>query len=60
VEVNAKPGIAGIASERKLFDWTEEERALHEMWTYPHTRRLASFLRRKVEVPIQKAGDDAA
>ena len=49
VEVNAKPGIVGVGSERKLFDWTPEERALHEMWTLPHMRHLAAFLRHKVE-----------
>jgi hypothetical protein len=49
VEVNAKPGVAGVGSERRLFDWTPEEEALHEMWTRPHTRHLAGFLRRKVE-----------
>lgn len=49
VEINAKPGISGIGSERKLFDWTEEERALHEQWTIPHMKHLAGFLRHKVE-----------
>ena len=49
VEVNAKPGVAGIGSERKLFDWTAEEESLHELWTRPHTTHLAGFLRRKVE-----------
>jgi hypothetical protein len=49
VEVNAKPGIAGIGSETKLFDWTPEEQALHEMWTFPHMTHLAGFLRHKVE-----------
>jgi glutathione synthase/RimK-type ligase-like ATP-grasp enzyme len=49
VEVNAKPGIAGIGSERKLFDWTPEEQALHEQWTIPHMKHLAGFLRHRVE-----------
>lgn len=49
VEVNAKPGIAGIGSERKLFDWTPEEQALHEQWTIPHMNHLAGFLRHRVE-----------
>jgi glutathione synthase/RimK-type ligase-like ATP-grasp enzyme len=48
VEVNAKPGISGIGSERKVFDWTEDERAVHEQWTMPHMKHLAGFLRRKV------------
>ncbi|MEO5616598.1 MAG: YheC/YheD family protein [Candidatus Eisenbacteria bacterium] len=47
VEVNAKPGIAGIGSERKVFDWTDEERGLHEQWTIPHMKHLAGFLRNK-------------
>jgi len=49
VEVNAKPGIAGIGSETKLFDWAPEDRALHEMWTFPHMRHLAGFLRHKIQ-----------
>jgi len=49
VEVNAKPGIAGIGSERRFFDWAVEEKPLHEMWTIPHMTHLASFLRRKME-----------
>jgi hypothetical protein len=48
VEINAKPGIAGIGSETKLFDWTPGDQALHEMWTFPHMRHLAGFLRHKV------------
>ena len=49
VEVNAKPGIAGIGSETKLNDWAPEDQALHEMWTFPHMRHLAGFLRHKIE-----------
>jgi glutathione synthase/RimK-type ligase-like ATP-grasp enzyme len=49
VEVNAKPGIAGIGSETKLNEWTPEEQGLHEMWTFPHMRHLAGFLRHKIE-----------
>lgn len=49
VEVNAKPGIAGIGSETKLFEWAPEEQALHEMWTFPHMKHLAGFLRHKIE-----------
>lgn len=51
VEINAKPGIAGIGSERRYLEWTEDEQALHEMWTLPHMKRLANFLRRKIERP---------
>jgi glutathione synthase/RimK-type ligase-like ATP-grasp enzyme len=49
VEVNAKPGIAGIGSETKLHEWAPEEQALHEMWTFPHMKHLAGFLRHKIE-----------
>jgi hypothetical protein len=49
IEVNAKPGISGIGSETKLFDWSDEERPLHERWTMPHMRHLAGFLRHKVD-----------
>jgi hypothetical protein len=49
VEINAKPGIAGIGSERRYLEWTPEERSLHEMWTLPHMKRLAAFLRHKIE-----------
>jgi YheC/D like ATP-grasp len=49
VEVNAKPGIAGIGSETKLNEWPREDQALHEMWTFPHMRHLAGFLRHKIE-----------
>src|SRR4029453_12937989 len=46
-EINAKPGIAGIGSETRLFDWTPDEQALHEQWTFPHMKHLAAFLRHK-------------
>lgn len=49
VEVNAKPGLAGIGSESKLFDWKAEEEALHEVWSRPHAKHLAGFLRHKIE-----------
>jgi hypothetical protein len=48
VEINAKPGIAGIASESRYSEWTLEEQALHSMWTLPQMNRLARFLRLKV------------
>ncbi|MGH7289197.1 MAG: YheC/YheD family protein [Myxococcota bacterium] len=49
VEVNAKPGLAGIGSESKLFDWKAEEEPLHEVWSRPHAKHLAGFLRHKIE-----------
>ncbi len=48
VEVNAKPGISGVGSEHKLFDWTAEEQAMHEQWTIPQMKHLAGFLRHKM------------
>jgi len=49
VEVNAKPGLAGVGSESKLFDWKAEDEALHEVWSRPHAKHLAGFLRHKLE-----------
>ncbi len=49
VEVNAKPGVAGIGSEQRIFDWGPENEPLYERWVRPHAKHLAGFLRRKVE-----------
>ncbi len=49
VEVNAKPGVAGIGSEEKLFDWHPENEPLYEHWVRPHAKHLAGFVRSKVE-----------
>jgi hypothetical protein len=49
VEVNAKPGLSGWASERKIFDWKAEDRAHYDQSVRPHIRHLANFLRSKVE-----------
>lgn len=49
VEVNAKPGLSGWGSERKIFDWKPEDEAYYDASVRPHIRHLASFLRSKVE-----------
>ena len=49
VEINAKPGLSGWASERKIFDWKAEDQAYYDRTVRPHIRHLANFLRAKVE-----------
>ena len=49
VEVNAKPGLSGWASERKIFDWNTDDQAYYDRSVRPHIRHLANFLRAKVE-----------
>jgi hypothetical protein len=49
VEVNAKPGLSGWASERKIFDWKAEDQAYYDRSVRPHIHHLANFLRAKVE-----------
>ncbi len=52
VEVNAKPGVAGIASENRIFDWKSEDAAFYDRWVHPHVQHLAKFLVSKVEAAI--------
>ena len=49
LEINTKPGLAGIGSDVHLRDKRPEHEPLFERWVYPHTRHLARFLRSKVE-----------
>jgi hypothetical protein len=49
VEVNAKPGLSGWASERKFFEWKPEDEAYYDRSVRPHILHLANFLRSKVE-----------
>lgn len=49
VEINAKPGVAGLGSEAKVFEWREEDAHFYEKWVHPHIGYLAQFLRDKVE-----------
>jgi len=48
VEVNAKPGVAGIGSENRIFDWKSEDAKHYERWVHPHVRHLAKFLSSKI------------
>ena len=49
LEINTKPGLAGIGSEVPVHERRPEQEALFERWVYPHTRQLADFLLRKAE-----------
>jgi hypothetical protein len=49
LEINTKPGLAGVGATISVFDKLPEHEPLFERWVYPHTRHLASFLRSKAE-----------
>ena len=49
LEVNTKPGMAGIGSEITIFDKRPEHEPLFERWVYPHATSLARFLEAKAE-----------
>jgi glutathione synthase/RimK-type ligase-like ATP-grasp enzyme len=49
LEINTKPGLAGIGSEVSVFEKKPEHEAAFERWVYPHTTHLASFLLHKAE-----------
>jgi glutathione synthase/RimK-type ligase-like ATP-grasp enzyme len=49
VEVNAKPGVAGIGSENRIFDWKPEDGEHYERWVLPHVSHLAKFLSSKID-----------
>ena len=55
LEVNTKPGMAGVGSEITIFDKRPEHEPLFERWVYPHAARLAAFLLSKAE--RQQGGD---
>jgi YheC/D like ATP-grasp len=44
LEINTKPGLAGVGSEISIYQKRPEQEALFERWVYPHTKHLASFL----------------
>lgn len=44
LEINTKPGLAGIGSNISVFDKGPEDEEAFERWVYPHTRYLAEFL----------------
>jgi hypothetical protein len=48
VEVNAKPGVSGMASEKPIFDWQPEDAAYYEKSVREHVRHLANFIRSKL------------
>jgi hypothetical protein len=60
VEVNAKPGLSGWASERKIFDWKAEDQAYYDRSVRPHIRHLANFLRAKLERIVDQAAPGPA
>lgn len=49
LEVNTKPGLAGVGSDISIYDKRPEHEPLFERWVYPHTKYLARFLLSKVE-----------
>lgn len=49
VEVNAKPGLAGLGSETRIFDWDPAESVAYQRWVDPHVHHLARFLAAKVD-----------
>ena len=49
LEINTKPGLAGIGSNVGLREKRPEQEALFERWVYPHARSLADFLSSKAE-----------
>jgi hypothetical protein len=48
LEINTKPGLAGVGSDISVYHKRPEHEPLFERWVYPHTRYLASFLLSKV------------
>ena len=49
VELNTKPGIAGIGSEVSILDKKPEDEPQFERIVYPHVRHLARFLMTKAQ-----------
>ena len=49
LEVNTKPGMAGVGSEITVFDKRPVHEPLFERWVYPHAACLARFLVAKSE-----------
>ncbi len=47
LEINTKPGLAGIGSNVSLFELRPENEALFARWARPHVSALADFLVRK-------------
>lgn len=49
LEINTKPGLAGLGSDITIYDKRPEHEPLFERWVYPHTKHLARFLLSKAE-----------
>jgi hypothetical protein len=49
IEINTKPGLAGVGSDITIYDKKPEDEPLFERWVYPHTTSLARFLLDKAE-----------
>jgi hypothetical protein len=49
LEVNTKPGLAGIGADVSIYDKRPEQEPLFERWVYPHARHLARFLAAKAQ-----------
>ena len=49
LEINTKPGLAGIGADVTIYDKRPEDEPLFEHWVYPHVAPLARFLQAKVE-----------
>ena len=47
LEINTKPGLAGIGSNVSVYDLQPEHERLFARWAYPHVNALADFLVRK-------------
>lgn len=60
LEINTKPGLAGIGSNVALDERRPEQEPLFERWVYPHARNLADFLLRKAERTRVRAFLDGA
>jgi hypothetical protein len=56
VEINAKPGVSGIGSENRIFDWKAEDADRYERGVIPHVGYLAEFLMAKLEADGPGAG----
>jgi hypothetical protein len=56
LEVNTKPGLAGIGSNITVFDKEPQHEEAFERWVYPHVDYLAQFLRSRAESCVGAVG----
>lgn len=52
LEVNTKPGLAGIGSDISIYDKLPEHEPMFERWVYPHVKHLAGFLLAKARSAV--------